>query len=147
MLLNHDELCRLIPHHGTMCLLDGVIEWNENEIQCQATSQSAPNNPLQSNGAVGAINGVEYAAQAMAVHGALLAQDSAKPDVAYLAAVRGVQLHCDTLHEEAVLTLHCQRLGGDSNGFIYAFRVLGESSLLLEGRATVIKEKKKESTV
>jgi predicted hotdog family 3-hydroxylacyl-ACP dehydratase len=137
--LNHQELCRLIPHHGNMCLLDAVTEWNEDSIRCRAVSQCDPNNPLLDNGTLSAINGVEYAAQAMAVHGALLQGGEAPPETGYLAAVRGVQLHCEQLHEQPELWLHCQRLGGDHHGFIYAFTVSNGDSLLLEGRATVIK--------
>jgi predicted hotdog family 3-hydroxylacyl-ACP dehydratase len=141
MSLTHDTLCEMIPHHGSMCLLDSVIEWNETSISCRATSQCERHNPLRQNDVLTAINGVEYAAQAMAVHGALLDRAADKPGVAYLAALRGVTLHCDTLHQYPELILQCQRLGGDSNGFIYTFQVNNDKTVLLEGRATVIKEK------
>lgn len=139
--MTHADLCELIPHHGNMCLLDSVIEWNDVDIQCRATSQCEPDNPLRHNGALGAVNGIEYAAQAMAVHGALLDRATNKAGVAYLASLRGVKLHCETLHQIPELFLQCQRMGGDSNGFIYAFEVRSNESLLLEGRAIVIKEK------
>ncbi len=139
MLLDHQALCQLIPHSGSMCLLDSVLAWSEESIQARAISQCDPHNPLRENGSIGAINGVEYAAQAMAVHGALLLGSDAPPEAAYLAAIRGVALHCEHLHDQAELLLTCQRLAGDSNGFIYAFEVSNGSSLLLQGRATVIK--------
>lgn len=137
--MNHEELCRLIPHAGSMCLLDEVIEWDKDSIRCRAISQSSPDNPLREKGKLSAINGVEFAAQAMAVHGALLQGDSEPPSEAYLAALRGVKFYSERLDDQAELLLNCQRLGGDSNGFIYAFEVHGSESLLLEGRATVIK--------
>lgn len=139
MPLNHQQLCRLIPHHGSMCLLDSVQEWSEASIRARATSQCDPDNPLREGGKLAAVNGIEYAAQAMAVHGALLQNSDAAPEVAYLAAVRGVQLHCERLDDQPELLLECQRLGGDSNGFIYAFTVSNGDTLLLEGRATVLK--------
>jgi predicted hotdog family 3-hydroxylacyl-ACP dehydratase len=139
MLLNHEQLCRLIPHNGTMCLLDSVINWDDESILCRAVSQCDPNNPLRANSTLSAINGVEFAAQAMAVHGALLQGDEKTPASGYLAALRGVRQHCKYLHDQAELFLHCQRLGGDSNGFIYAFAITNGETLLLEGRATVIK--------
>lgn len=145
--MNHAELCRLIPHQGAMCLLDSVSDWSEGEIRCRAISQADPKNPLRHGDKLAAIHGVEYAAQAMAVHGALLDSKEAGPKVAYLAALRGVEFHCETLQQEPVLTLRCQRLGGDDNGFIYAFEVRGGESLLLEGRATVIKKKEGESNI
>lgn len=145
MSLTHDTLCEMIPHHGSMCLLDSVIEWNETSISCRAISQCEPHNPLRKDDALAAINGVEYAAQAMAVHGTLLDRTADKAGVAYLAALRGVTLHCDTLHQYPEMILQCQRLGGDSSGFIYTFQVSNDKTLLLEGRATVIKGKENDA--
>jgi predicted hotdog family 3-hydroxylacyl-ACP dehydratase len=141
MQLNHEQLCQLIPHAGTMCLLDSVIDWSAEEIQCRATSQCAPDNPLRHNHALAAINGVEYAAQAMAIHGALLSDSARPPSVGYLAALRDVQLMADSLHQESELLLHCRKLSGDSNGFIYSFEVHGTTALLVSGRATVITQR------
>ena len=55
-----------------MCLLEGVSSWDERSIRCIAVSHRDPGNPLAADGHLGAACGVEYAAQAMAVHGALL---------------------------------------------------------------------------
>jgi predicted hotdog family 3-hydroxylacyl-ACP dehydratase len=139
MSLNHQQLCNLIPHHGSMCLLDSILEWDDTVIHARAISQCDPDNPLAEKGRLSAINGVEFAAQAMAVHGALLQGDGGISEAAYLAAIRGVQLHCEQLHDQPELLLRCQRLGGDNNGFIYSFEVTNGESLLVEGRATVIK--------
>ena len=57
-----------------MCLLDAVLDWDDARITCRATSHADPANPLRADGRLGAANGIEYAAQAMAVHGALLAK-------------------------------------------------------------------------
>lgn len=138
MRLDHEQLCQLIPHAGTMCLLDSVSDWDEESIRCRAISQALEDNPLRHNGVVAAINGVEYAAQAMAIHGALLDDDQESPSIGYLAAVRGVKLESRSLHQESELLISCHRLAGDANGFIYEFEVNGDSSLLLSGRATVI---------
>ncbi len=56
-----------------MCLLDAVRDWSAEAITCTATSHTDPANPLRADGRLGAANGIEYAAQAMAIHGALLA--------------------------------------------------------------------------
>src|SRR5213075_1172850 len=71
--LAHDEIARRIPHQGSMCLLDRVLEWDAEHIRCEATGHSQPDHPLRAHGRLGAACGVEYAAQAMAVHGALVA--------------------------------------------------------------------------
>ena len=43
--LDRDWIARHIPHQGSMCLLDGVEEWDAQHILCRATSHRAPDNP------------------------------------------------------------------------------------------------------
>ena len=124
-----------------MCLLGAVESWDEHTICCLATSQTEPHNPLACNGEIGVINGIEYAAQAMGVHGALLNVSADRPELAYLAALRGVKLYGETLHQYPELRIKCGRLGGDSHGFIYTFEISAGETLLMEGRATVMKDK------
>jgi predicted hotdog family 3-hydroxylacyl-ACP dehydratase len=62
-----------IPHQGRMCLLDEVIGWNSGSISCRSGSHRALDHPLRAHGRLGIACGIEYAAQAMAVHGALVA--------------------------------------------------------------------------
>jgi len=62
-----------IPHHGSMCLLDEVIGWDAERITCTSSSHRSADNPLRARGRLGIACGIEYAAQAMAVHGALIA--------------------------------------------------------------------------
>ncbi len=141
MQLNHEQLCQLIPHAGSMCLLDSVVDWNAEEINCRAISQRDPHNPLRQHNTLAAINGIEYAAQAMAIHGALLSEQRGSPAAGYLAALRNIKLEAQTLHQENELLLRCHRLAGDANGFIYDFEVHGDDALLLSGRATVMVER------
>ena len=91
-----------------MCLLECVEEWDEQGIQCRATSHRALDNPLRANGRLGTACGIEYAAQAMAVHGALLAPpDSTAARVGYLVSVRGTRMHVARLDDIAA-DLHYQ---------------------------------------
>jgi predicted hotdog family 3-hydroxylacyl-ACP dehydratase len=55
-----------------MCLLDDVLSWDASRIRCRSASHRTPDNPLRAHGRLGAACGIEYAAQAMAVHGALV---------------------------------------------------------------------------
>ena len=59
-----------IPHQGGMCLLDRVESWTGTEIVCRTRSHLAADNPLRYQCSLGIANGIEYAAQAMAVRGA-----------------------------------------------------------------------------
>src|SRR2546430_8967757 len=66
-----------IPHKGRMCLLDEVLSWDAARIRCRSATHRSPDNPLRLHGRLGAACGIEYAAQAMAVHGALVAASAA----------------------------------------------------------------------
>lgn len=128
-----------IPHDGAMCLLDEVAQWDDEKIRCIATSHRDPHNPLRMNGRLGAICGVEYAAQAMAVHGALLGAASVRPRVGYLASLRNVEAHVARLDTfDAPLVVTAERIGGNLDTVLYRFIVRCDAHTLLEGRAAVI---------
>lgn len=138
--LDHAWIARHIPHQGSMCLLDCVETWNEQGIQCRAISHRAPDNPLRGFGRLGAVCGIEYAAQAMAVHGALLApRDGARPRAGYLISARGVRLHVSRLDDiTADLDVNATCITRDGNPILYQFTVRAARKLLLEGRAAVL---------
>ncbi|MCP3712540.1 hotdog family protein [Paraburkholderia sp. CNPSo 3274] len=141
--LDHAWIAARIPHSGAMCLLDAVQAWDETRIRCVATSHRDPHNPLRSRGRLAALCGVEYAAQAMAVHGALLgALDSAaagRPRVGFLASVRNVVAHIERLDTLAApLAIEAERVSGSGNTILYGFTVRGEGRVLLTGRAAVM---------
>ena len=138
MHLDRDWIAAHIPHQGDMCLLEQVAEWDEQRIRCIASSHRALDNPLRAHGRLAAACGIEYAAQAMAVHGALTAQQS-RPRVGFLASVRGVTLHVGRLDDIATdLQVEAERFSGDGNNVLYDFAVRAEGRTLLEGRAAVI---------
>ena len=84
---------RRIPHQGRMCLIDEVVEWSAERIVCSSGGHRAADHPLRSHGRLGIACGIELAAQAMAVHGAILAEGSeGRPRAGLLASVRGVRL-------------------------------------------------------
>lgn len=138
-MLERAWICQRIPHRGRMCLLDAVTAWSDTAIACRAASHRDPENPLREGGRLGAAAGIEYAAQAMAVHGALLAGVEAKPAHGYLASVRGVTLHVPRLDDlEGDLEIAAQRLSGDASMVLYAFAVDHRGRRLIEGRAAVM---------
>ena len=129
-----------------MCLLDAVLAWGPDAITCQASSHRATDHPLRAHGRLGAACGVEYAAQAMAVHGALVAESrhgadagSSPPRAGYLASVRSVDLHVQRLDTvPGPLTVHAERITGDENTVLYSFSVQDGSRSLVSGRAVVV---------
>ncbi len=128
-----------IPHQGTMCLLHQVEEWDAQKIRCSATSHRAPDNPLRGHGRLAAACGIEYAAQAMAVHGALLAPQQAVPRSGFLASIRGTTLHIGRLDDiVGDLMVQAELFSSDGNNVLYDFSIHAEGRILLEGRAAVI---------
>lgn len=128
-----------IPHAGSMCLLDAVLNWDAARIQCCASSHRNADNPLRSHGRLGCACGVEYAAQAMAVHGALVAGGTAAPAAGYLAGLRRVVLHVARLDDiETDLLISGERLNGDATTVVYHFSVHNAARAFLSGRATVV---------
>ena len=80
--IDRDAILALVPHQGAMCLWDEVRAWDAGTIQVIAHNHRNPAHPLRSDGRLRAIHLCEYGAQAMAVHGGLLARasgGSAKP--------------------------------------------------------------------
>ena len=138
-MLNHAEIAARIPHQGKMCLLDAVTAWSESQIHCRAISHRDPANPLRAAGRLGAANGIEYAAQAMAIHGALLANSGDRPRQGYLTSVRSVTLHVAQLDDlTGELDVQAERMSGDSNNILYQFSLSHAGHCLLEGRAAVV---------
>ncbi len=138
-MLDRAAIAARIPHQGSMCLLDAVLAWDSRQIHCRASSHRQPDNPLRAAERLGAACGIEYAAQAMAVHGALLAPEGAPPRPGYLASVRSVQLAVDRLDDlPQDLDIIAERLSGDEHNILYHFRVEHAGNLLLSGRAAVM---------
>lgn len=138
-MLDHAAIAERIPHQGSMCLLAAVVSWDASRIHCRADSHRDPHNPLRAEGRLGAACGIEYAAQAMAVHGALLAPAGAGPRPGYLASVRGTELLVERLDDlPGRLDIVAERLSGDANNILYQFRVEHAGQSLLTGRAAVL---------
>lgn len=142
-MLNREGIAARIPHQGSMCLLERVVFWNADRIECEAGSHRDPQNPLRAHGRLGIAAGIEYAAQAMAVHGALSGEAAGHPGAAaragYLASVRGVRLHAARLDDvPGALQVHAVRLMGDANNIAYSFEIMAGERPLLRGRATVV---------
>jgi predicted hotdog family 3-hydroxylacyl-ACP dehydratase len=131
------ELERLVPHRGAMCLLDAVAAHDEVRVVCRAASHRAAANPLRVGGRLPALAAIEYAAQAMAAHGALRAAAGAAPG--RLVAVRDVRLHVarlDDVVEDLEISATCD--AAEAGAIAYAFVVSAGGRTLAEGRATVM---------
>ena len=138
--LDHAGIAQRIAHHGRMCLLDTLQSWSASHVFCTAVSHHDADHPLRSASGLLAPCAIEYAAQAMALHGALTAPAASTPTPGYLASVRGLRLAALRLDEPAgALQVRAERLAGDGNVVSYQFSVQAEDgALLADGRATVV---------
>lgn len=119
-----------------MCLLEQVVHCDETTIRCTSRTHLDPENPLRSHNRLHVVCGIEYAAQAMALHGALMTPGRAASG--YLASVRDVHWRAtqlDNVREELQVEATC--LTADANAAIYRFRVYAGDAELLHGRASV----------
>jgi predicted hotdog family 3-hydroxylacyl-ACP dehydratase len=134
------EIRTLIPHSGSMCLLDSVTEWDDRSIICSSNTHRDPANPLRRGGRLSAVHVFEYAAQAAAVHGGLRARSlgvTAPPG--YLAALRDARLCVTHLDDVASpLQIRAHRLFGEAANTVYECQVSAGNILLAEGRITIM---------
>jgi predicted hotdog family 3-hydroxylacyl-ACP dehydratase len=123
-----------------MCLIDEVLDWGATAICCRTASHRLSSNPLRTAGRLRAECGIEYAAQAIAIHGVLgSVAHGGSPVAGMLASVRGVALHVDRLDDIADdLVIRGTRIGGDASALLYDFSIARESTVLLTGRATIV---------
>ena len=154
MRLNRPDIARLIPHAGRMALLDGVLDWTAETLRARAGTHRAPDNPLRRAGRLSVLAGIEYAAQAAAVHGALLTADAMRndevqsaadgvnpgiqPRPGVLALVREVRWTVDRLDAVAGdLDIHVSLLTAQTDSTLYDFRLAAAGADLLGGRLAI----------
>jgi len=125
-----------LPQRGPMSLLDEVVRWDFARLTARATGHRDPSHPLRRDGMLSAICAIEYGAQAVAAHGALLSNGA--PARGVLASVRGVRLGVARLDDIAgPLDIEVQRLGGAAQGLLYAFHVSAGTREVAVGRLAI----------
>jgi predicted hotdog family 3-hydroxylacyl-ACP dehydratase len=134
------EIRTLIPHSGTMCLLDEVTQWDDRSIRCVTNTHRDPANPLRRDGRLSAVHAFEYGAQAAAVHGGLRARSvGATAPPGYLAALRDAHVHAARLDDiTSPLQICANRLFGDGANTIYECSISAADRLLAKGRIAII---------
>lgn len=147
--LDHAGIAARVPHAGAMCLLERLLRWDADEIECSIANHADPEHPLRERDVtldlgLPAPCAIEYAAQAMALHASLHASlqraAGTAPTPGFLASARDVQLHVPRLDlARGPLAVRARRLAGDERQAMYRF-VLQDAGgrALVEGRATVV---------
>lgn len=137
------EIARLIPHAGAMCLLDRALSRDATRILCETERHRDTGNPLRRDGMLPTVCGLEFAFQAMALHGALGA--GVAQAVGFVTSLREVAFGAARLDDvPGVLRVEAEALVAEAAGFIYRFEVSGGGRVLLSGQAAVILPDRKE---
>ncbi len=139
MLMGQSEIASRIPHQGSMCLLQEVQAMDADHIICATRTHLDPANPMREGGRMGAALGIEYAAQAMALHCALQQPQGERPRGGYLTSVRDVQLLADVL--DAIpepLSVRAERIAASEQTAMYQFIIHAGERLLLQGRIAAV---------
>ncbi|MBA5249034.1 MAG: 3-hydroxylacyl-ACP dehydratase [Gammaproteobacteria bacterium] len=139
-MFNPSELCELIPHSGKMCLIDTVEKWDAESITCTTQTHQNHDNPLLANGILPVFALIEYGAQAMAIHGAIIAKESEEEmQAGYLASLKDVNfLNTEINNITSPLTIKATRKFASQGNMIYKFLISSEGNNLISGQATVI---------
>ncbi|MEZ5436241.1 MAG: hypothetical protein R3E67_06875 [Pseudomonadales bacterium] len=141
MSLHDENIATLIPHAGSMCLLSGIDFFDAQRIVCRASSHRDSHNPLRHADQLSTQAGIEYAAQAVAVHGGLLTRQvdtHAAPRggmIAVLTDVRWQVERLDTLRAD--LTVSAERIAELPQGLQYRFALYAEQQELLSGEMII----------
>jgi len=122
-----------------MCLLDTVDAWDASRIICSSERHRASDNPLKNRDRLSTIHGIEFAAQAMAVHRGLIAGSAPAPQVGLLLSVRDCHFlvpRLDDINER--LSIRASVVGASGDTQTYRFEIVASERRLLEGRASVM---------
>jgi predicted hotdog family 3-hydroxylacyl-ACP dehydratase len=139
--LERGDWAHLLPHAGAMCLLDAVERWDAAGIHASSAGHARADHPLRGAGGLHAVHLAEYGAQAMALHGALLARAQGDEAVrqGVLVSLRDVRLEVEFVDAaNGRLDVHAERLYADVSGAQYVFRVEQGGWVLASGRVAAL---------
>ena len=135
-MLAGEAIAALLPHAGKMVLLERVTAWDRSEITCLTGSHRDRDNPLRRGGRLSCLCGVEFGAQAMALHGALAAGGPSRSGV--LASLKNIRCHVERLDDiGGDLRVSAKTLFSQRDRFIYEFSLWSAQTPLLDGQAAV----------
>jgi 3-oxoacyl-[acyl-carrier protein] reductase len=111
----------LVPQKGAMCLLDAIERHDATRIVCSSACHRDPANPLREDGRLSPLAGIEFAAQAMAAHGALR---HGAPLHGWLARIRDCVVSCERMDTlPAPLIVEAERIAASERALSYRFVV------------------------
>ena len=136
--LDRAAIARLLPHQGSLCLLDGVLSHDDERIVCVSERHRDPAHPLATAAGLSSVVAIELAAQAMALHGALVGGRDAPPLHGRLARVRDCVLECERMDTLAgPVVVEAVRLAAGGGALSYRFAVRAGRDAVASGSILV----------
>ncbi|MGI9492994.1 MAG: hypothetical protein ACR2QF_11410 [Geminicoccaceae bacterium] len=138
MLLTREQLEPLVPHAEAMLMIDGVTAYDDQRLCCVSLRHQAADNPLRRDGRLSAHHGIEFAAQAAAVHGGLIDQDNRAP-LRALAAVRKASFSRPWLDDLADrLEINADLIMVDRQAAVYQASLSHQGEIIASMRLTLM---------
>lgn len=131
----------LIPHQGSMCLLERVLSWDAREIVAASATHRDPAHPLRGAAGLRAVHLCEYGAQAAALHGGLVAQATGgRAPPGLIVSLRDVKLGRAFIHDlPGELMVRAQLLLAGDAGTQYSFEVSHQGQVIAGGRVAIMR--------
>jgi predicted hotdog family 3-hydroxylacyl-ACP dehydratase len=133
-MLNREQIAALIPHGNSMCMLDEVVHYDRDHILCKSLHFARYENPLFETTPTNSLLLIEYAAQAAAVHSALLQSSLGKARPAFIGAVKQVELLKSVSDNATPIEVLARCLLNEDKGAIYEISVSQHGDVLISGR-------------
>jgi predicted hotdog family 3-hydroxylacyl-ACP dehydratase len=145
--IGKERIRGLVPHAGSMCLLDAVEHWDKTSITCLTHSHRATDHPLRRNGQLAAVHLVEYCAQAMALHRGLVSESQGeRAPPGWLVSARDFKFLVERLDDlEGALIIRARELVYFEGGTQYDIAAEAVGRPIGGGRISVVKVPEKDS--
>jgi len=143
-MLEKHQIEGLLPHQGSMFLMERVIGYDRDKITCMTRSHTSPTNPLRHGDHLPAHTSIEFAAQAAGIHGGLLNRDlfpDSPAQMGYLAVISNAEWQVqrlDDLSEE--LVIHALRTAVTPGGRAYRVRIEHANQVIMTGDLVIALE-------
>jgi len=115
----------LVPHDGTMLLLDEIIEYDKESLVAEVVVRD--DGLFNEGNSVPAWLGIEYMAQTVAAHGGMLCVLAGKPiQLGFLLGTRRYNCNVATFKVGMRLTVRVKRFMEDQGLGVFNCQILGE---------------------
>jgi predicted hotdog family 3-hydroxylacyl-ACP dehydratase len=123
-LINYTEIAELIPHSGSMILLDKILEFDEHSLSAELVVRDDA--LLGNNKKVPAWVGIEYMAQTIAAYAGIQSKKLGEPiNLGFLLGTRRYTSNIDSFDIGTVLTIKITRIINDDKLGVFDCKIYG----------------------